>query len=66
MTMFLCTKQSSTKTWFEKVGVEDIDCPSQSPDLDLNEHLWDELQHKLKPRPPHMTVPDLTNAAVDE
>ncbi|MCI4392256.1 hypothetical protein PGIGA_G00143960, partial [Pangasianodon gigas] len=50
-----------------KVGVEELECPAQSPDLNPTEHLWDELEHRLNPRPPHPTsVPDLTNALVAE
>ncbi|MCJ8742712.1 hypothetical protein PDJAM_G00085370 [Pangasius djambal] len=44
------------KTWFVEVGVEELN-------LNPTEHLWDELEHRLHPRPPHPTsLPDLTNA----
>ncbi|MCI4389300.1 hypothetical protein PGIGA_G00096420 [Pangasianodon gigas] len=46
-------KVSSMKTWCVKVGVEELECPAQSPDLNPTEHLWDELEHQLNPRPPH-------------
>ncbi|XP_053098340.1 cyanocobalamin reductase / alkylcobalamin dealkylase isoform X2 [Pangasianodon hypophthalmus] len=46
-------KASSMKTWCVKVGVEELECPAQSPDLNPTEHLWDELEHRLNPRPPH-------------
>ncbi|MCI4387006.1 hypothetical protein PGIGA_G00069260 [Pangasianodon gigas] len=45
-------KASSMKTWCVKVGVEELECPAQSPDLNPSEHLWDELEHRLHPRPP--------------
>ncbi|MCJ8748914.1 hypothetical protein PDJAM_G00170120 [Pangasius djambal] len=45
-------KASSMKTWCVKVGVEELECPAQSPDLNPTEHLCDELEHRLNPRPP--------------
>ncbi|MCJ8734651.1 hypothetical protein PDJAM_G00237750 [Pangasius djambal] len=61
-------KASSMKTWCVKVGVEELECPAQSPDLNPTEHHWDELEHRLHPRPPHIptSAPDLTNALVVE
>ncbi|MCJ8750006.1 hypothetical protein PDJAM_G00194350 [Pangasius djambal] len=41
-------KASSMKTWFAKVGVEELKCPAQSPDLNHTDHFWDELEHKAK------------------
>ncbi|MCJ8743348.1 hypothetical protein PDJAM_G00093060 [Pangasius djambal] len=46
-------KASSMKTWCVKVGVEELEGPAQIPDLNPTEHLWDELEHRLHPRPPH-------------
>ncbi|MCJ8734516.1 hypothetical protein PDJAM_G00236560 [Pangasius djambal] len=45
-------KTSSMKAWCVKVGVEELECPAQNPDLNTTEHLWDELEHRLHPRPP--------------
>ena len=48
-------------------GVEELDWPAQSPDLNPIEHLWDELEWRLRARPSGPTsVPDLTNALLEE
>ena len=53
--------------WFVEIGVEELDWPAQSPDLNPIEHLWDELERRLRARPNRPTsVPDLTNALVAE
>ncbi|KAK3570621.1 hypothetical protein QTP86_023816, partial [Hemibagrus guttatus] len=61
------TKASSIKTWMSEFGVEELDCPAQSPDLNPIEHLWDELEWRLRARPSRPTsVPDLTNVLLEE
>ncbi|XP_053531694.1 beta-sarcoglycan isoform X2 [Ictalurus punctatus] len=63
----LVHKASSMKTWCVKVGVEELECPAQSPDHNPTEHFWDELEHRLHLRPPHTTsLYDLSNALVAE
>ena len=60
-------KERSIQKWFVEISVEELDWPAQSPDLNPIEHLWDELEHRLRARPNHPTsVPDLTNALVAE
>ena len=60
-------KARSIKMWVSEYGVEELDCPAQSPDLNLIEHLWDELDQRLRARPSCPTsVSDLTYALVEE
>ena len=47
--------------------MEKLDWPAQSPDLNPIEHLWDDLERRLRARLNRPTsVPDLTNALVAE
>jgi hypothetical protein len=47
--------------------VEELDWPAQSPDVNPIEHLWDELECRLRARLNRpKSVPDLTNALVHE
>ena len=49
--------------WFVEIGENELDWPTQSLDLNPNEHLWDELERRLRTRHNRPTsVPDLTNA----
>jgi hypothetical protein len=60
-------KARSIQKWFVEIGVEELDWPAQSTDLNPMEHPWDKLEHQLLARPNRSTsVPDLTNALVAE
>ena len=59
-------KARSIQKWFVEIGVEKLDWPAQSPDLNPI-GLWDELECRLRARTNCPTsVPDLTNALVAE
>ena len=60
-------KARSIKTWMSVFGVEELDWPVQTPDLPPIEHLWDELEWRLRTRPSRPTsVSDLTNTLLEE
>ena len=47
--------------WFAEIGVEELDCLAQSPDLIPIKHLCDKLECGLRDRPNRPTsVPDIT------
>jgi hypothetical protein len=60
-------KARSIQKWFVEIGVEELDWPAQSPDLNSIKHIWDELERQLRARPNHPTsVLILTSALVAE
>ena len=60
-------KARSIKTRMSEFGVEELDWPAHSPDLNLVEHLWKKLEWRLQARTSHPTsVPDLTNVFLEE
>ena len=43
-------KVRSIQKWFVEIGVEVLDWAAQSPALNPIEHLWDELERRLRAR----------------
>ena len=46
--------------------MEELDWPAQIPDFNPLEHLWDELERRLRARPYVQQQSDLTNALLEE
>jgi hypothetical protein len=44
-------KARSIQKWFVEIGVEELDWPAQRPDLNPIEHIWNELERRLRARP---------------
>ena len=60
-------KARSIRKWFVEIGVEELEWPAQSADLNPIKHLWDELEHRLRASANRSTlVPDLTDELVGE
>jgi hypothetical protein len=62
-----CHNARSLREWFVDHKIPEIDWPAQSPDLNPIEHLWDELERRLRSRPQRpISLTALATALQDE
>jgi hypothetical protein len=50
-----CHKARSVREWFVDNKIPEMDCPAHSPYLNPIEHLWAELERRLRSRPQRPT-----------
>ncbi|KAJ8247872.1 hypothetical protein GJAV_G00251530 [Gymnothorax javanicus] len=56
MTMFAPTERGLSETYLQNLGVERMEWPACSPDLDPIEHLWDQLGRAIRARVTNTTT----------
>jgi hypothetical protein len=61
-----CHKAKSVRELFEVNKMPEMDCPAQSHDLNPTEHLWDELERRLRFRPRSPTSLTVLATALQE